>query len=120
MNTGGEREPSAARTVEGDGSQGEPKYHAGRGPYHNLSPSYDVNVLEGNKCENEVGPSNNKPDGSGVIKPYRLEQACAVVHQGIKSTELLKSLEPTADDCQNGVNGQVGMANMGTHSRHGG
>ena len=65
-------------TVERDGRNNESNYHAGSREYHNLTPAYNVNVLQREEGEDEVRARYDEPDGRWSVEANLLEECRCV------------------------------------------
>ena len=60
--------------MEGDAGECETKDHPRGGEDHDPPPADDVDVLECDEGEDEVGSGDDKADSSWLVEPYLLEQ----------------------------------------------
>ena len=60
--------------MESDGGERESEDHAGCGPDHDPAPADDVDVLEREEGEDEVGSRDDQADRDGLVEANLLEQ----------------------------------------------
>ena len=63
------------RTMESDTGEDEADDHTRGGPDHDLPPSNDINVLEGDKGEDEIGSRDDETNSSWLVKPNLFEKS---------------------------------------------
>lgn len=84
--------------MERNAGQSEAKNHARRGEHHDPSSSHNINIFQGNKGEDKICPADDESHCGRLVEPYLLEERSRVVHECIKSTELLERLHAASDN----------------------
>ena len=88
-----------SRTVERDASKCQTKNHAWCGPEHNVAPPDFVNPFQRYKGKYKVSARDNQPDCRRLVEADFFKESCRIIHEGIKTAQLLKRLHSTSHDC---------------------
>ena len=75
--------------MEGDAGEGEADDHARGGPDHDPAAADDVDVLECNEGEDEVGTRDDEADRGRLVEPDLLEERGWFGHASIRGYEQL-------------------------------
>lgn len=84
--------------MECDTSQGKAKYHTRCAPYHDPPSADFIDPFQSDESKNKICSRDDETNRGRLVKTDRFEKCCRVIHEGIKSAQLLKRLESTCDD----------------------